>query len=67
MDREREGEGKSGTSCESSVDTHTDTQTHRHTHTTMCKTDSSVPCDDLEGWEVGVGRETPDEGVYVYI
>ena len=43
------------------------TQTHRHTHTTMCKIDSSVPCDDLEGWEVGVGRETPDEGVYVYI
>ena len=24
-------------------------------------------CDDLEGWEVGVGRETPEEGVYVYI
>ena len=73
----REGQGKSGTNCERSIDTHT--HTHTHTHRAMCEIASqwdaavyhrelnSVLCDDLEGWEVGVGRETSEEGVYVYM
>ena len=70
------GKGKVGrTMREALIHTHT----HTHTHRAMCEIASqwdaavyhrelnSVLCDDLEGWEVGVGRETPEEGVYVYM